>query len=294
MTTARDIIDFALRDAGVLGVGQTASAEDINGGLRRLNMMLGQWNAQRFLVFRLMDAWCQSTGAINYMVGPGGDIEMPVRPARIEGAFFRQGGSTPQEFALDGSIADGSDVLAPAITGGNIIDWPLTLMESREEYNAIALKGLGMFPTAAYYDPQMPFGRLYVWAVPPSAYELHILVRAPLQAFQSLNDNFLLPPEYEEAIHYNLVVRLQNAYGLQPTPFAIDRARNAMSVIRSANAQIPLAKMPASLWTRHVGQGSYGVGAFNFGGSAAPVAPITGPHTSDWDQFNWDDGTVWA
>jgi hypothetical protein len=114
----------------------------------------------------------------------------------------------------------------------------------------------------------MPFGRLYVWAVPPSLYELHILVRAPLQTFPNLGDNFLLPPEYEEAIHYNLVVRLQAAYGLAPTPFAVDRARNAMSVIRSANAQIPVARMPAALMGRHVGAGAYGIGAFTFG--AAP------------------------
>lgn len=247
MTTARDIIDLALRDAGVLGVGQTASAEDINEGLRRLNMMLGQWNASRFLVFRLADAWCQSTGAMSYTVGPGGDIEMPQRPNRIEGAFFRQGGSTPSEFLLDSSITDGSDVLAPAPTSPSTMDWPLTLMESHEEYNAISLKGLGTFPSVAYYDPQMPFGRLYVWAVPPSIYELHILVRAPLQTFSNLSDNVLLPPEFEEAIHYNMVVRLQAAYGLPPTPFAIDRARNGMQTIRSANAQIPIARMPAAL-----------------------------------------------
>jgi hypothetical protein len=285
VTTARDVIDLALRDAGVLGVGQTASAEDINGGLRRLNMMLGQWNAQRYLVFRLMDVWCQSTGAINYQVGPGGDIDMPMRPSRIEGAFFRQGGPTPKEFSLDNSIADGSDVLAPAATGANTIDWPLTLMESREEYNSIALKGLGMFPTSAYYDPQMPFGRLYVWSVPPSIYELHILVRAPLQTFANLSDNFLLPPEYEEAIHYNLVVRLQEAYGLQPTPFAINRAREGMMTIRSANAQIPLAKMPSALWSRRGGGAGY-VGAFSFGGGGGtPVTPVTPTSSNALGQF---------
>jgi hypothetical protein len=271
VTTARDIIDLALRDAGVLGVGQTASAEDINGGLRRLNMMLGQWNAQRFLVFRLMDAWCQSTGSVNYTVGPGGDIDMPMRPNRIEGAFFRQGPPTPREFTLDSSIADGSDVLAPTNLGAGTIDWPLTLMESREEYNAIALKGLGTFPTASYYDPQMPFGRFYVWAVPPSQYELHILVRAPLQTFANLSDNFLLPPEYDEAIHYNLVVRFCRAYQLPADPFDINRARETMSVIRSANAQIPLAQMPAMVrgrWGPNFNIGSWGFGS-------VPVAPVT-------------------
>jgi hypothetical protein len=297
VTTARDIINLALRDSGVLGVGQTARAEDINEGLMRLNNMIGQWAATRFLVFHLIDVWCQATGAPTYFVGPGGDLEMPYRPNRLEGAFVRQGapaGGTPHEFTLDSSITDGSDTLAPSFGGVNAIDLPLTLMESREEYNAIALKGNSVFPSAAYYDPAMPFGRFYVWGLPPSQYELHILVRAPLQTFSNLSDNVLLPPEYMEAIHYNLIGRLQLAYGLQVNPGVVALARSALQTIRAANAQIPLMRMPAAVMGRH---GGFGIGAFGFGGSApvpSPTPPPDGPHTSAWDNFNWDDGTVWA
>lgn len=274
MPTARDIITLALRDSGVLGVGQTASAEDVTDALTRLNMMIAQWAARRWLVYHLIDAWCQSTGAPQYFVGPGGDIDLPARPNRIEGAFFRSGGTTPREFKLDSSIADGSDTLAPSFGGVNAIDYPLALMESREDYNAIALKGMSSFPSAAWYDPDMPFGRLYVWALPASTYELHIAVRAPLQTFANLSDNFLLPPEYQEAIHYNLVGRLQLAYGLQVNPGVVGLAATALQTIRSANAQIPLMRMPAAVagrWPRGAGVGWFGIG----GAVQQPVAPVS-------------------
>lgn len=41
--TAGSIINLALKMAGILGVGQTATAEDANDAFTVLNMMLAQW-----------------------------------------------------------------------------------------------------------------------------------------------------------------------------------------------------------------------------------------------------------
>lgn len=285
MTTARTLISRALRTAGVLGVGQSASAEDVGEGFALVNDMLAQWQARRWLVFHLVDVWCQSTGSQAYTVGPGGDLDMPLRPNRIEGAFFRQGGSpTPHEFSLDGSqtgtdIEDGSNVLAVVGGSATAIDWPLTMLESREDYNAITMKGLPSFPSVAWYDPAMPFGRFYVWALPAAIYELHISVRAPLQSFGNLSDNILLPPEYMEALHYNLAGRLQIAYGMEVNPGIVGIASTALATIRSANAQISLMKMPSAVmgrWPRGVGIGWFGVGGSLPGGGTdtAPSGPV--------------------
>ncbi|UIY28698.1 hypothetical protein LZK73_18380 [Neorhizobium galegae] len=45
MTTARALITLAMKDAGVLGVGQTPLSEDMNDGLTNLNAMVAQWGA---------------------------------------------------------------------------------------------------------------------------------------------------------------------------------------------------------------------------------------------------------
>ncbi len=50
MTTARDLIQDALKEATILGVGQTALAEDINDGMKMLRRMLAQWQKRRWMV----------------------------------------------------------------------------------------------------------------------------------------------------------------------------------------------------------------------------------------------------
>lgn len=49
MTIANSVISLALRAAGLVGVGQTALAEDANDALVLLNAMIGQWQHQRIV-----------------------------------------------------------------------------------------------------------------------------------------------------------------------------------------------------------------------------------------------------
>jgi len=61
--TASSIINLTLKMAGVLGIGQTASAEDANDALTLLNAMLAQWQRKRWLVYSLDDVSFPATGA---------------------------------------------------------------------------------------------------------------------------------------------------------------------------------------------------------------------------------------
>ena len=89
MTTPAELITLALKQSGVLGVGQTASAEDMNDAFKLLQMMLGQWQVDRFMVFHLVTNSILCTGQQSYTIGPGGNINIP-RPDRISSAFVRQ------------------------------------------------------------------------------------------------------------------------------------------------------------------------------------------------------------
>jgi len=72
LPTAGSIINLALKMAGVLGIGQTAQAEDANDALTVMNMMLAQWQRKRWLVYSLDDVSFAPTGATSYTVGVGG------------------------------------------------------------------------------------------------------------------------------------------------------------------------------------------------------------------------------
>src|SRR6185436_13462098 len=89
VSSPADIIDFAAKQAGVLGVGQSLLDEDKTDLFKALNMMLGIWNRKRWLIWHLRDVSVVSTGALYYTVGPGRQFDIP-RPDRLEAAYFVQ------------------------------------------------------------------------------------------------------------------------------------------------------------------------------------------------------------
>lgn len=225
MVTALDVITQSLKKAGILGVGQTALAEDTNDAFYDLNDMIAQWARKRWLMWHLLDVPLVSTGAMSYTVGIGGDFNTP-RPDRLEAAFFRQ--------------------IVPSQP--NQIDYPLELIESREAYNNIALKSLMTFPTSIFYDAAYPLGTVYPWPVPQATiYEIHLTLKDTLAQFATLTTVINMPPEFVAAMKFNLALRLRQSYQLPPDLALVALAKDSLAVIRSANTQIPTLNMPSDL-----------------------------------------------
>lgn len=250
-TTCGDICLAALKECGAYGVGQTPLAEDSQDAQARLQWMLQQWERKRWLVYHLVDFSVVSTGAQSYSVGPGGDMNTDagltpfnpqfnpqfggsnpgtsVRPAKLESAFLRQ-------------ITQSSP---------NQIDYPLEILQSREDYNRVALKKLSSFPGVIFYDSDWPLGRCFPWPIPQaSIYELHISIMAQLPpAFMTLATKITLPYEYYGAMMYNLAIRLRPKYSIPGSPGdpLPGLARDSLNVLRGANAQIARLTMPPGL-----------------------------------------------
>lgn len=215
LNTAGDLIAFCLRTAGINGVGQTPTAEDINDGLIVLSSMMAQWQRKRWLVPSLTDMAITSTGAQSYTIGP-------VRPTTLHAAYAR--------------LSSGSALP---------LDISLSIMRSREDYSAVALKNLTTFPAVAYLDTAWPTGRVYVWPIPAAGiYELHFVFPEALPTYSALTDPINLPPEYMQALIYGLAVHLAMQYGQTPAPANVAAMRAALNTIRLANAQIPTQVMP--------------------------------------------------
>ena len=226
MTTPRDICNQALKDAGILGVGQTALAEDTNDAFVLLKQMIAQWQRQRWLVYQLVTMSLTMTGAQSYTIGPNGNFNVAARPARIESAFVRQ---TVQ-------------------SQPNQVDYPLKPILAREQYNLISLKSLSTFPEWLFYDTAYPLGVLYPWPVPnANIYALHITIQVLLQRFASLSDAIVLPDEYEAAMRFNLAQTLRPLYQLPRDDQLDDLAKNALNVVRGANTQIAPLQVPSEL-----------------------------------------------
>lgn len=172
-----------------------------------------------------------------------------VRPARIESSFLRQlnipGSPLWNQFNWNEAPWAGQS------PGQNQIDYPLRVLQSREDYNRIALKSLVSFPGVVFLDSDWPLGKLHVWPVPnANIYEIHISVLAQLPfRFATINTIFSIPYEYYAAILYNLAIRLRPKYRLpsfpgDPLP---GLAKDSLNVLRGANVQIGSLVMPGEL-----------------------------------------------
>jgi hypothetical protein len=323
MATAREFITLAMREAGVLGLGQTLNAEDINDGFTLLNRMLAQWQKRRWLVPNLYDVSAIGNGLKSNPIGPG-QYYNAARPDKIQAAYFKQ-------------LSGGG--------GSSQVSYPLQPIWSYEDYSRIALKELQAWPSYYFYDAAFPSGNVYIWPVPTSAYEVHLICKGPIgftiqleegqisnagsgyvdgnylavpftsvssagsggtadvtvaggiitaveisdpgdgykigdvltilnsnlggtgsgflwtviRVTDSLDAEFNMPPEYEEAIHYNLCIRLTSMYQMPPNPVQGALASVALNTIKKANAQIPKLRMPPQLQFG----GNYGFYIFN-------------------------------
>lgn len=242
--TPRSLITLALRISGVIGVGQSVNADDLSDAFSQLNMMTTQWSQKRWLVYREYDIAAPCIGSGQFTIGPGGTFNTS-RPDRIESAFVRTNGSS------------------------YAIDYDLDILEAREDWNTIAVKSIPGMPTLLFYDPQMPLGIVNIYPVPSPAYELHLSLKQPLTTLTSIDMDMGLPPEYDEALLYNLAVRLAPSYQIQIMPEVRALATATLNTVRNSNAQVSLLRMPSNL------PGMAYMGGGGPGGSAGGVGPIS-------------------
>jgi hypothetical protein len=226
--TVSQLLNLALKDAGVVGQGQPATGEDINDAFTLANFMLSEWAVQRWFIWHLVEYYIQSTGQQSYTVGPTGNIVTPYVPNTIDDAFLRQ-------------------IISAA---PNQVDFPLKIITAREDYDRIALKQLGSFARYAFYDysAENGTGTLYPWPVPlASIYEIHILIKAQLANFTGLTQTITLPAQYQSALHYNLAKRFRAHWDLPESEATNKLARSTINVVKGANLQVPTLQIPVEL-----------------------------------------------
>jgi hypothetical protein len=225
--TAQTLVDQALFEAGIFGAGQTPDAYSNNVVFNHLNWMLDSWNAMGWMMYHNIDVVATATGATSYTFGSGGTFNSP-RPNALEnGCFARQ----------------------TVINAPYQVDYPLDIINARENYAKISLKTLSAFPQYVFYDPDYAagMGQVYIWPVPSNLYEIHLQVKAQLTQFANLATAVSFPPGYRDAIFYSLVRRVRAAWRKPKDPEINELAKSAVNIVKVANAQIPTLQLPRTL-----------------------------------------------
>ena len=229
MPTGTTIINAALRQIGIRQITSTEQDE----ALEALNNLLRQWSTERLTVFSITEeSFSLPSGQITRTIGTGGNFDTS-RPQIIVDAFIRD---------------------------TNNYDYPVDVSMSQEEYNCIAAKSTVQGrPRRLFYKSEYPLGKIYFDLKPENTETLFLFSWKPLTEFSSSITNVALPGEYEEALKYNLAVRLAPEYQITPDNIVIQMAVITKKSIKEINAPIvePVRFDSALTGSRRTGASGY-------------------------------------
>lgn len=229
--TCQALLTNALIDGGIVGVDEAVEPIILNRAFTQANWLLAQWARKLWLVYRMEEYSVVSTGAQTYSAGRNAPININPRPDRLEYAFLRFVNSPASQFA---------------------VDIPLDIIQSREDYSRITVKGIGTLPWRVFYDPVWPVGVIYPWPIPQATiYELHFGFKVVLPRFTGLQQPINFPPEYEAAMNWCLARRFRVSNQLPADPEITSLARDGLNTIRLANSAVGTMRMPAFLRNRN-------------------------------------------
>jgi hypothetical protein len=249
-------------------------------GLRVFNDMIDSWNQEQLLVYAenqyvfpfVPGTQIYTLGSTNPIVGSiSGTILTTTSGTPTIGAVIMGLGILPLTTVLSGTgtswiLSNDCGTVPSEVMGCNIrnnfniprparvtrwsvqypaghayMNLPASIL-SVEEWQSITYNvAPSSFPTQMYNDTNYPYMNLYFYPVPESPCNALLFTWDQLQEVGDLNTNVFLPQGYNEAIKYNLAIRLSPYFGVEPSSTTIKIAMDSKSNINDINSGIPIA-----------------------------------------------------
>ena len=208
-----DVIEAAYKAIGMVAKGDDPSANETADAVVTLNLMLKSaqgppsywarglklWKRERIEVTLVADQ-------VSYSLKPSGgdeDVEIPIR------------------------------ILSALRRNSSDEDTPMEQI-NLAQYESIPSKSAEGSPSKFYYERRLTEGKLYLDCAPADTTEtVELVVQYPLNDMDAAANTFDFPPEWFEAVKYNLAVRLAAENGI---PVSQDLAILAQSSVEAANS----------------------------------------------------------
>lgn len=223
MSTALDLITDALKNLGVVSGTETPTADAAADGLTALNRMLDSWNTESLNIYTISAAtYPLVQGQMIYQIGPTATDFVTTRPQKIKNANIILNTTPTTRIAL-------------------------TLIDD-DQWAAIKQQQVqSNIPQVLYNDGSWPNSNLYLWGQPAAGLSIELYTWQLLTSIANLTDDVSLPPGYEEAILYNLAVRLAPMFdAMQKAQAIIPLAQAAKARIQTMNNESPLISSDAA------------------------------------------------
>jgi hypothetical protein len=127
-------------------------------------------------------------------------------------------------------------------------DWNVRIISSKD-YNRYSNKSYSARPTELVFIPEYPLAKIIFNTSPDMAYDAHFEFEKNFTEFATAATAVTLPPEYKEALVYNLAVSLAEDWNREVTKSVYAQALRTRDVIERLNAAartVPLARFDFS------------------------------------------------
>lgn len=192
MQTVRDLLYASLRLIGVMTQGYTPTATEMNDALYVLNENMDSWNANGKNIFaqEILEFPVDGTKDV-WTIGPGGDLNTPVRPQSIQVAAFKILTNSP-----------------PSIV-------PLAILSAEEWANIQLKETYSSVPQMCYLEPSYPLAKFHLWPLMNTAGAIQLTMWSYLNAALTLDTIISFPPGYARLMRYNVAIAIAPEYGLE-------------------------------------------------------------------------------
>lgn len=208
----------------VLADDSAPTPSEKSDALAQLNELIDEIDSEKLMLFQEFQEQFTLTSAISYTIGPGG-VFNTTRPEHLVSAYFRETNGT--------------------------IDYPIRILQSKAEYDRIALKTLGGFPDQLYYDNANPLGTIFVWR--QNAGSLFLTSMKQVAEFSALSDVVSFPRGYRAFFKWNLAKRLFPAFNMPVPPDVNEMAAITMGKIRRRNEKNGQALNESAMLSNNLG-----------------------------------------
>jgi hypothetical protein len=228
MGTANTLISTSLRLVQAKDSIENATGPEAIQALAVLNRMLESWRVESLMAFSTdrVTGLDQAASTQTYTIGSGAtwNVERPVNIIRASHHFEPSAGDLEYPVEV-------------------ITEQEWQLISDKDTESSIVKK--------LYYEREYDasgFGKCHLWPVPDSsAHDMIIYVRNVLAAVSTLATTILFPPGYEEAMVYNLAVRLAPEYGVPVAPEIYQMAIDLKGNLKVQNKRVVRLRTEKSL-----------------------------------------------
>ena len=216
LPTCVDIINEALSHLGVYGGGDPLAASDLQSAYFTLQAMVDGWGAQALTIYNISALpFSLTAGQQSYTLGLAG-----ATPANNWVAAF-----LPNDFHQ----------VTMTLPGSPALELPVAIA-TPDEWAGIALKSLSTnIVTTCWPDYGAAFHTLNFWPVPNASIAVTLYVPQAVQRFTATSNVIQFPPAYQEAITFELAIKLSSKFGAAIPAWLPDAWLEAKSNIKESN-----------------------------------------------------------